>query len=137
MKAARALKSLLFNEGPFAARVNGHSMFPFIRNKETVTIAPAKRTLKPGCIYLYISKGNTCKIHRFIKKMGNRAVFAGDNSNMFEFVNENEIIGQVLKEQHWSIRKISVYLNTMVLQCNCRFLLFLRKRIHRILWRFA
>ena len=80
-KAAGILISALTRkELPVRMKVKGNSMYPIIKNEDTVTIRPLKNyTLELGDIGAFIdSDSQNLIIHRVIRKFGNAYLTKGD-----------------------------------------------------------
>ena len=77
-------------------RIDGGSMFPFIRGGRDVVVlqpCPEEGALQPGCCYFYCWEGQYM-VHRFIGTDGTRCLFMGDgNIVRQERVERSEVVG--------------------------------------------
>ena len=93
------IQTILASGADFRFTVRGSSMLPFIKDGDTVTIAPVKRE-KPtiGKVVAYIEPANQrLVIHRLIGQRGPSCLIQGDNtrSNSFDVVDQAVILGCV------------------------------------------
>lgn len=72
--------SLLSNGEFVTFPINGWSMYPFIHNKDLVTIAPINRhIIKVNDIVLYRRPNNRLILHRVVRVDNQTVYFCGDN----------------------------------------------------------
>ncbi len=83
----------LVESSDFEMRVSGQSMYPTLKNQQSVTVKKSFK-LEQGAIYLYLDHENKITIHRLIDDQ--KMIFKGDNSLVFESIEKDQIIGMVV-----------------------------------------
>lgn len=74
--------------------IRGNSMFPTLKEGDTVTIK--KKTYKKGDILVFRYADNELLVHRLLKMEDEMYYCKGDNSFRLEEVSSNDIVGAVL-----------------------------------------
>lgn len=91
------LQSILTEETKIRFRAPGNSMMPFIRHKDTLTIAPVSQsTPKIGRVVAFIHpKNKNLLIHRIVDKKHSLFLLKGDNSPLLDdgWIKLSQIIG--------------------------------------------
>jgi len=94
------IQSLLFSgEAEKTVAVNGNSMWPFLQHGQIVTVGRIQNPLKQGRCYLFIHN-NSIFIHRLLKTLSGKAVFAGDYSGDTEEIPLESVIGELKISQN-------------------------------------
>lgn len=91
----------IINQGKlFRFRASGHSMYPYIKNQDIITVAPCSReNLHQGDIVAFI-RPDTKKltVHRIIRKKGESYLIQGDNCDKPDgFIPTSKILGTVVR----------------------------------------
>lgn len=98
-----SIKSMLETYGAVTVKPKGRSMLPFLKeNRDTVIIKKPCGRIKKYDIVMYMHE-DVLVLHRVIKNGNGFSVICGDNSQVTENVNNNDIIGvavQISNDKH-------------------------------------
>lgn len=87
------------NNQDITFKVMGTSMEPNLHHNQTMVTIKQFTTLKKNHIYLY-HYDDIILLHRYIKTVNHIHYFKGDNVPLYEYVNEQDIIGEVIQINH-------------------------------------
>ena len=93
-KIAIFLRESFFAQKPARVRVEGYSMYPFLRPGQLVGVKPVENSLSCGKCYVFL-RSNDLVIHRLLFVSGEKAVFFGDNNRYFEVTDKKLVIAEL------------------------------------------
>jgi signal peptidase I len=134
------------SEGPsWRAKSRGESMYPLIKNGDTLLIQPMKADeIHPGDIVIYRIPSGSFIAHRFIKRnISGSLLTNGDSMRHYDkLVDEEQVFGKVVQiERHSRILKLEGRLNglntrliTWLAQYRVPLQITIKKMLGRIQW---
>jgi hypothetical protein len=113
----------------------GTSMLPLLKDGESIEIKKPLRTLKRGRVYAFWN-GKKILIHRFVwLNKCRKALFIGDNSNIFEQVNRENVLGECVLPRDSRLKENTCcFANLLFYKCRNKSIYKLRKVIIRRLY---
>jgi signal peptidase len=134
------------SEGPsWRAKSRGESMYPLIKNGDTLLIEPMKaEEVNPGDIVIYRVPSGSFIAHRFIKRNSSGSLITnGDSMRQYDkLVAEEQVFGKVVQIERNSrvlklegrLSKLNTRLITLLAQYRIPLQITIKKSLGRIQW---
>jgi signal peptidase len=92
------IKESLAKDIDFSFQATGSSMYPFIRDNDTITVSSLKRIrLVTGDVVAFVKDNNNLIVHRIIGQKGNSYITKGDNCSASDgFIEITNILGKII-----------------------------------------
>lgn len=138
-------KEALLEGLPLRVKSRGYSMYPFIKNGDTIQIEVINADkLKLGNIVFYCLPSGTFVVHRLIKKNGSGSLFTnGDNMRQYdEPIDEEQVFGRVIQIERngralklrGRLNGLNMHLITMLARYRIPLQITLKRTLGRIQW---
>lgn len=115
-------------------KIKGNSMFPLLKNNDTIRIKPLKEEPKVGNCYVF-QYHSDLYIHRLLRRENNQYTFLGDNTDNYHTVPRESIKGVPCISENKTIRWIINIINKyFIKKRNSFFNTYLRIKIIHIIF---
>lgn len=94
---AELMKAVLYKGADFRFKARGHSMEPFIKDGDIITVS-SQAHIEEGDIVAFINQNKKLALHRIIGKKSKKIIIKGDNSRKTDgFIDRENILASVKK----------------------------------------